>query len=147
MYRRIEAMDEQLAELEEELLNEQDEDTKSVDIPVAGRTNSEMTEVRRTEPETWTEEVPIEGSQVDDPETVTVERSYGGPSVEDIEEFNGKLNQMRSETSRQQKERANQRREEQAKRGGIPQYSYVNQEDRDIDESNIPVPGEGKQED
>lgn len=123
----------------------EDAETVNVEIPVAGRTNGEMTQIRREVPETYTEEVPLEAG--DDPETMTVERSNPRSSMEEMQEFNGKLNQMRSETTRREQDRANQRREKQANAGAIPQYDYLNDDGREVDESNIPVPGEGKMED
>lgn len=156
MRARMKELDQQIVELAEAYVethgttpesDDREEETVNVEVPVAGsRTNGETTEITRKKPETYTEEIPIEGGDVEDPETITVERANHGPSLEDVQEFEAKVNQMRSEDSRRQQERANERREKQMG-GAIPQYDYLNTDDADVDESEIPVAGERNRED
>ena len=120
------------------------EETTNARIPVAGRYNEESTEdeevtINRSTPRTYTREVPIEGGE--NPETITVEYEEQGPSLEAINEFHGWLNQARSEESRRHQERANERREKQMS-GAIPNYEYLNDGEGEVDESEIPAPGE-----
>lgn len=108
-------------------------ETTNVDIPVGGRTNweegaSNPVSIREEEPETYTEEVPLEAG--DDPETITVERANHGPSMEEIMGWDERLNQMRSEM---EKERVNRRRE--------ARKCLRNEGEREVDEENIPVAG------
>ncbi|WP_144060759.1 hypothetical protein [Salinarchaeum sp. Harcht-Bsk1] len=108
-------------------------ETTNVDIPAGGRTNweegtSDPVSIREGEPETYTEEVPLEAG--DDPETMTVERSNHGPSVEDIMGWDEQLNQIQAEM---EEERVN-RRQEARKR-------LRNEGDREIDEEQVPVGG------
>jgi preprotein translocase subunit SecD len=155
MRARMKELDEQIVELAETYVeahgtsesDEREVETVNAEVPVAGsRTNAETQEITRKKPETYTEEVPVQGGDVEDPETMTVERENSGPSVEDVQEFEGKLNQMRSEATRRQQERANERQEKQMT-GAIPQYDYLNTDDADVDESEIPVAGRPNRED
>lgn len=120
------------------------EESVNVRIPVAGRFNEEPTEdeevtINRSSPRTYTEEVPIEGGE--NPETMTVEYEEQGPSLEAVNEFHGWLNRERSEETRRHQERVNERREKQMS-GAIPNYEYLNEGEGEVDESEIPAPGE-----
>jgi len=122
------------------------EETVNVRIPVAGRYNEEPDEqeevaINRSSPDTYTEEVPMPAPMQDpeDAETITVEREEGGPSLEALNEFHAWLNQERSEATHREQERANERREKQMS-GAIPTYEYMN--DEEVEESDIPAPGE-----
>lgn len=120
------------------------EETVNVRIPVAGRFNEEPIEqkevtINRSAPETYTEEVPIEGGE--NPETITVEYEDQGPSLEAVNEFQSWLNRERSEETRRHQERANERREKQLS-GAIPNYEYLNEGESEVVESEIPAPGE-----
>lgn len=124
------------------------EETTNVRIPVAGRYSEEPTEdeevtINRSSPDTYTEEVPIPApmQDPDDADTISVEYANQGPSIEALNEFHSWLNQARSEATRRQQERANERREKQMS-GAVPNYEYLNGEDGEADDSEIPAPGE-----
>ncbi|MDQ2050792.1 hypothetical protein RBH26_09870 [Natronolimnohabitans sp. A-GB9] len=159
MRAKMKELDQQIIELAEAYVEahggsvesdgEEGEETVNVEIPSAGRSRTngdETVEIRRKKPDTYTEEVPVEGGDVENPDTITVERANHGPSVEDQMAFNEKINQMRSEDSRRRQERANQRRENQMS-GAIPNYEYMNTDDGGVDESEIPVAGRRNRED
>ena len=124
------------------------EGTTNVRIPVAGRYNQEPTEeeevtINRSSPDTYTEEVPIPApmQDPDDADTISVEYANQGPSIVALNDFHSWLNQARSEATRRQQERTNERREKQMS-GAIPNYEYLNDGEGEIDESEIPAPGE-----
>jgi|GEM_PF-3267528 len=126
-------------------------ETTNVEVPAGGRTNWESrqggegrtntVEVQRDlSPETHTEEVPIEGG--DDPETITVEKEApSGPTMDDIEEWDQKVHQMRVESSRERQERKEQKKQSRMN-GGIPAYEHLNaDEDASDDDADVPAGG------
>lgn len=96
--------------------------------------------------ETYEKEVPVtpvagKANRDDDPETKTVEYEETGPTVESINEYEGWLREARSETTREQEERARQRRENRLS-GGIPSQEYMHSEEVDGEDSDVPVAGQ-----
>ncbi|MDG5821926.1 hypothetical protein [Natronococcus sp. A-GB7] len=118
----------------------------NVEIPVAGRTNSENTsvELEQSDPDTYTKEVEIPGPgrNDDDPATVTEEYAREGPSMEDLTNWRGEMHHRFAEENRRQQERANRRREEQESRSMPTRYTNTDEVEGDVDSSEIPAPGQ-----
>lgn len=117
-------------------------ETVNVEIPLAGRTNRTVNAeipADRSSGDTYTKEIPIQGGNADDPDTITVEYVNQGPSYEDVQEFEEKLERQRAEDSRRRKERANQRRQEQASEPVT--VGVVNVDDLDTDDIDVPPAG------
>lgn len=142
----LKALLEEIEELEDELPEDAPEFDEAktnlrrrlgreVTVPVAGRMNSDETaSVPNREARTNTKEVPVEGGDVDDPDTTTVEYEERGPSLEAINEYHGWLEQQMVRANKEANER------EAPTRGAIPTYEYMN-DDGGEPESEVPVAG------
>lgn len=128
------------------------EESVNVSIPVAGRANQKPAydgsgeiPIRRSSPDTYEREVPLEGGE--DPKTMTVEYANRGPSLDAVAAFNEALFQRFVDQNQRAKERAQQRQEEQANQGIRSQYLNLEEIDTaDLDDSDVPVAGQGSRE-
>lgn len=163
---QIEELHEELDELRETTeklkaefgLDDEDEvDKENVEVPAAGRTNWEADRGDSIEPstdsssgETYTEEVPLQGGDTENPEMVTVERTMQRQTYEDIEEARaemwGRMVEDDRERKRERQERMNERETQSHERN-----PYTLDDDEVDDAPDVPAGGrsnwEARQED
>lgn len=116
------------------------EETVNVEIPAAGRTNrehgvSETIEVPtdRSNGGAYTEEVPLQGGDVEDPDTITVERPVHD-GLDQLAEWREKVHAMQVESEEERVERERRQRD---RMNASPYYV----DDSEAEGSDIPAAG------